>query len=161
MANTTKTEKILNNKKNNKRDYTYAAGRQKEAVARVRLYTHVKDGHVWGKHEVKKEQILINEMPIEHYFPGPLAKAQYIEPLHVVNALNRFAITIKVTGGGKNGQLDAVTKGIAKALSLFDTAKYRPILKAKGFLTRDARVRERRKVGRGGKARRKKQSPKR
>jgi small subunit ribosomal protein S9 len=143
------------------RDYIYAHGRQKQAVARVRLHPTVREGDVWGEHEIKKEQILVNEMPIEHYFPGPLAKAHYNEPLQITNTLNRYAVTVKVVGGGKNGQLDAVVKGIANALSEADPIKYREILKKKGFLTRDARVKERRKVGRGGKARAQKQSPKR
>lgn len=161
MAKTINSDNTKSSKRTTKKDYVYAVARQKEAVARVRLYPTVKEGHKWGEHEVKKDQILVNEMPIEHYFPGPLAKAYYIEPLNVTNTLNRYAVTIKVIGGGKNGQLDAVTKGIAKALATVDPAKFRQILKKKGFLTRDARVRERRKVGRGGKARREKQSPKR
>ncbi len=148
-------------KRSTKREYTFAVARQKEAAARVRLYAHVKEGHKWGEHEVKKEQILVNEMPIENYFPGPLAKAQYMQPLIITNSFNRFAVTIRVSGGGQNGQLDAATKGIAKALATIDTIKFRAILKKKGLLTHDARVRERRKVGKGGKARRKKQSPKR
>lgn len=151
---TTTTKKIT-------RDYIYAHGRQKQAVARVRLHPTIQEGYKWGEHEVKKEQILVNQMPIEHYFPGPLAKAHYIEPLQITNTLNRYAVTVKVDGGGKNGQLDALIKGIANALSVADPITYREILKKKGFLTRDARVKERRKVGRGGKARAKKQSPKR
>ncbi len=154
-------KKIIKEKKQTKKDYLYAHGRQKEAVARVRLYPTIRDGHIWGEYEVKKEQILVNEMPVEHYFPGPVAKAYYMEPLRVTNTFNRYGVTVKVVGGGKNGQLDAVTTGIAKALAAADPIKYRSILKKKGFLMRDARVRERRKVGRGGKARRQKQSPKR
>src|SRR5476649_1523589 len=144
-----------------KRDYIYAHGRQKQAVARVRLYPTVGEDQMWGEHPVIKEQILVNEMPIEHYFAGPVAKAQYVEPLTLTNTFNRYAVTVKVTGGGHNGQLDAVIKGIANALASADPIKYRDILKKKGFLTRDARVKERRKVGRGGKARAQKQSPKR
>jgi len=156
-----KTTMDKGNRKNAKKDYVYAVARQKEAVARVRLHSHVKEGHMWGTNEVKKEQILVNQMPIEHYFSGPLAKASYMEPLHLTNTINKYAITVKVSGGGKDGQLDAITKGIAKALASIDPLKFRSILKKKGFLTRDARVRERRKVGHGGKARREKQSPKR
>ena len=147
--------------KKTKKDYIYAHGRQKQAVARVRLYAVVREGHMWGEHEVKKEQILVNAMPIEYYFSGPIAKAHYSEPLKITNTFNRYAVTVKVVGGGKNGQLDAVVKGIANALATADPIKYRAILKKKGFLIRDARVKERRKVGRGGKSRRQKQSPKR
>lgn len=144
-----------------KRDYVYAVGRKKEAVARVRLYTQVKDDKKWGENGVSKDQILVNEMPIEKYFSGAFAKANYETPLKVTNTLHKYALTIKVTGGGQSGQLAAVVHGISRALALFDKEKYRPLLKTKGLLTRDARVRERRKAGTGGKARRKKQSPKR
>lgn len=152
---------VVKTKKQPKRDYAYAVGRQKEAVARVRLYSHVKEGLKWGELEVMKDQILVNGKPVEHYFPGPLAKAIYSEPLSLTNTLGKYAITVKVAGGGNSGQLDAMVKGIARALSAIDPVKFRPVLKDKGYLTRDARVRERRKVGTGGKARRKKQSPKR
>lgn len=144
-----------------KRDYIYAIGKRREASARVRLYQSVKQDLMWGDQQVKKDQILVNEMPIEHYFPGPIAKARYIEPLMLTDSLQKYAITIKVSGGGRKGQLDAVIKGIAHALILVDIKSNRSVLKAKGFLTRDSRIRERRKVGTGGKARRQKQSPKR
>jgi len=75
--------------------------------------------------------------------------------------VGKYYVTVKVVGGGKNGQLDAVVHGIARAFDKADREKFRPPLKRAGLLTRDARVRERRKVGTGGKARRKKQSPKR
>ena len=66
-----------------------------------------------------------------------------------------------VAGGGLSGQLDAAVLGMARALDKLDPEKFHPILRSKGYLTRDPRTRERRKVGMGGKARRKKQSPKR
>lgn len=144
-----------------KRDYTYAVGRQKEAVARVRIYSHVKEGLSWEGVEVKKDQILVNGMPVEHYFGGPVAKAVYMKPFELTKTDGKYAVTAKVAGGGKNGQLDALVQGVARALSSIDTKNFRPTLKKAGLLTRDARVRERRKVGTGGKARRKKQSPKR
>ena len=74
---------------------------------------------------------------------------------------NKFAITVIVRGGGKFGQLDAMVLGIARALNQLDRDKFRPALKKQGFLTRDSITRERRIVGMGGKARRRKQSPKR
>ncbi len=154
-------KEVATTKKTIKRDYTYAVGRQREAVARVRLYENVKASHAWGEHSISKDQMLVNEMPIEKYFSGIVAKAYYIEPVAIVNAEGKFAFTIKVAGGGVNSQLDAAVKGIARALSAFDTETYRKLLKDHGMLSRDARVRERRKVGTGGKARRKKQSPKR
>ncbi|EKD80605.1 MAG: 30S ribosomal protein S9 [uncultured bacterium] len=66
-----------------------------------------------------------------------------------------------MAGSGKAGQLDAVVHGIARALSLLDREAYRGILKSAGLLTRDARAKQRRMIGTGGKSRRKKQSPKR
>ncbi len=148
-------------KKQPKRDYVYAVGRQKEAVARVRLYAHVKDGQKFEEAEVKKEQILVNGLPVEHYFVGPKAKRAYMQPFELTGTFSKYAVTIKVVGGGNNGQLDAAVMGIARALSKVDPIKFRTLLKQAGLLTRDARVRERRKVGTGGKARRAKQSPKR
>lgn len=148
-------------KKQPKKDFTYAVGRRKSSSARVRVYSSVKDGAKWKDVEISKEQMLVNGMPIEHYFSGPVAKTKYLLPLVVTNTLGKFAVTAKVEGGGKEGQLEALVLGLARALSLLDPKKYRSALKAKGLLKVDARVRERRKVGTGGKARRKKQSPKR
>lgn len=147
--------------KNQKRDYTFAVGRRRSAVARVRLYDTLREGMTWNNLEIKKGDIIVNEKPIAEYFSGDLNRYRYSEPLRVANAQNKFTFTIRVEGGGPAGQLDAVIHGLARALSSFDTDSYRKVLKTKGFLTRDARVRERRKVGTGGKARRAKQSPKR
>lgn len=147
--------------KKQKTDYTYAVGRRKESSARVRLYSSVKEGLAWDGVAVSKDQILVNGMPIEKYFPGPLSKAKYLKPLQLTNTLGKYAITVKVVGGGKAGQLDALILGLSRALALVNREKNRPVLKAKKLLKVDARVRERRKVGTGGKARRKKQSPKR
>ncbi len=154
-----KTE--ITKKNTTKKDFIFAVGRRKEAVARVRLYENLRDGINWNGVEVKKGDIIVNGKPIAEYFPGEVNRFRYTEPIRVVNAQNKYTFTIKVEGGGKSGQLDAVIAGIANALAKADEEHYRPILKEKGFLTRDARVRERRKVGTGGKARRKKQSPKR
>lgn len=142
-------------------EYIYAVGRRKEAVARVRLYSNVKNGFAWGDQEVKKGDVFVNKLPIERYFPGEVAKIKYTEPFRVTNTLEKYALTIRVEGGGLSGQLDAVILGISRVLVKLDSEKFRVTLKKKGFLTRDARVRERRKVGMGGKSRRKRQSPKR
>ncbi len=147
-------------KKNTKKDYITAVGRRKAAVARVRLFHKVTDAHVWGAESLEKGKILVNKKPIEQYFTGELAKTAYHEVLRVTNTIAAFAITINVRGGGLSGQLDAVVLALSRALSLIDP-KHRTTLKKRGYLTRDPRVRERRKVGTGGKARRKKQSPKR
>ena len=81
-------------------------------------------------------------------------------PLKATSSVDRFAISIKVSGGGKKGQLGAIVHGISRALVLVDEAN-KKILRSLGLITRDPRVKERRKVGTGGKARREKQSPKR
>lgn len=143
------------------KDYIFAVGRRREAVARVRLFEHLPTDFTWGEYAVKKGDIVVNEKPISEYFPGDVNRFKYTEPLRVANAQNKYTISIKVVGGGHSGQLDAVIAGISNALAKADPENYRSTLKSKGFLTRDPRVRERRKVGTGGKARRKKQSPKR
>jgi len=153
---------VKKNNKNVKRDYVFAVGRRKSSVARVRLYEHVKVDLVWGETQVKKGELLVNQKPIADYFLGEVSKRLYTEPLRITNAHQQnYAFTIKVAGGGPSGQLQAVIAGISNALISLDSDKNRSVLKKKGFLTRDSRIRERRVVGMGGKSRRKKQSPKR
>lgn len=142
------------------KNYSIAVGKRKGAVARLRLYKDLKENLTIGEELVKKGDIFINEKKIEDYFKGLSAKARYEEPFKITNTLGKYTITVKVTGGGQKGQLDAYVHAVSRCLSLMDE-KSKQILKKKGFLTRDARVRERRKVGMAGKARRKKQSPKR
>ena len=143
-----------------KKGFVFAVGRRKDAVARVRLYETVKDTLTVAGEKIKKGQLFVNDKKIEDYFAGKVFSAIYLEPLRITNNLDKYAITIKVVGGGQKGQLIAVVHGISRALSAIDL-KNRAILKKKGLLTRDARVRQRRNVGMGGKSRRKKQSPKR
>lgn len=155
------TEEAKKEKTNNpKKNFIFAVGRRREAVARVRLYVNPKEDVVWGELSLKKGDIVVNQLPIEKYFATQVSKASYTEPFRITNTLGKLVATIKVEGGGKQGQLGAIVQGITRALVLYDK-DFRPVLKKKGLLTRDARVRERRKVGMGGKARRKKQSPKR
>jgi small subunit ribosomal protein S9 len=155
-------EEVTTNKKKQPKDYVFAVGRRKEAVARVRIYEKVKDGQVWGETAVKRGEILVNAKPVTEYFSSDVERHLYTEPLRVTNAHQQnYAITIKVAGGGLSGQLQAAIAGIANALNKLDREKNRPALKKKGFLTRDSRIRQRRKVGMGGKSRRKLQSPKR
>jgi len=131
--------------KNNKK-FIYAVGRRKQAVARVRLFRG-------------KGKTVVNNKPIDEYFPGEEMKVAYEKPFELTN-FQGYA-TIRVSGGGKRGQLGAVVHGLSRALAKLDREKFRGPLKKAGLLTRDARVRQRRMVGTGGKARRKKQSPKR
>lgn len=144
-----------------KSEYIFAVGRRKEAVARVRLYTGSIENLTMGETPVKKGEIVVNGLPVSQYFYGEAAKALYSEVLRITNTLEKYAISAKVEGGGKSAQLKAVVLGIARALDLLDHEKHHSILRKKGFLTRDSRIRQRRKIGMGGKARRKKQSPKR
>lgn len=135
-------------KKIKNKNFIYALGRRKEASARVRLH---KD----------KGESLVNGVSISQYFPGKVNKMLWERPFRLTETMDKFYVTVKVEGGGKDGQLDAVLLGVARALSLVNGEKFKPILKKAGLITRDARIRERRKIGTGGKARRKKQSPKR
>lgn len=135
-------------KERKKKEFVYAVGKRKSSSARVRVYK--------GKGEN-----LVNGFPIEKYFPGKINEDVWSKPFKVVDATGKYYVTIKVSGGGKKGQLDAVAHGIARGLVLTQKEEFRPLLKKAGLLTRDSRIRERRKVGTGGKARRKKQSPKR
>ena|SRR3989344_5349533 len=163
MARTKKTEEeIVKAPKNKtlKTEYVSAVGRRKEAIARVRLYPNTKTDVMWGEQVIKKGEIFVNEKPINTYFSSMSAKMMYDEPFDITNTKGKFTATIRVSGGGNNGQLDAAILGIARALIVHDKS-FRPALKKKGLLSRDSRIRERRKVGTGGKARRKKQSPKR
>ncbi|OGY24213.1 MAG: 30S ribosomal protein S9 [Candidatus Woykebacteria bacterium RBG_13_40_15] len=112
----------------------------------------------WLKRE--KGVFTVNEKPMEEYFPGEAAKKIYEEPLRVVNRVGQISGTIKVSGGGTASQLGAVVHALSHALAKADQS-YREILSKKKFLTRDSRMKERRKYGHAGKARKKKQSPKR
>lgn len=134
--------------KTKNKDYIYALGRRKTATARVRLYQ-------------KKGDLLVNGQAAGQYFPGKVATAHYLKPLKLTSTDSKFSFSAKVEGSGKSAQLEAVVHGLARALAKLDPSSYRPILKAEGLLTRDSRMKESRKVGTGGKARRRKQSPKR
>ncbi len=131
-----------------KQAYFYALGRRKTSSARVRLFKG-------------KEDNLVNNLPALDYFPGLVFKAKLERFFKLVDFQDKYYFSAKVKGGGKSGQFEACLFGLARALVKADKEAFKSKLKKEGFLTRDARVRERRKVGTGGKARRKKQSPKR
>jgi small subunit ribosomal protein S9 len=124
-----------------------AIGRRREAVASVRLIP-------------AGEEMIVNGKPISVYFPGLQAKNRYELPLKIVDLSAKYSATVKVHGGGKEGQLDATVLGIARALTEIKTDFIKPLRDA-GLMTRDSRTRQRRMVGTGGKSRRRKQSPKR
>lgn len=131
-----------------KLNYIYAIGKRKSASARVRLF------HGKGEN-------LVNEMPIEKYFPGEINKTFWSKPFGLTETTGKYYVTVRVFGGGMHAQLEAVVQGISKAFSSAKKEEFRPILKKAGLLARNSRVRQRRMVGMGGKSRRMKQSPKR
>lgn len=133
-------------------DFIFAVGRRKEAVARVRLYR--KDN------KQDNIEIMVNDKPVGQYFHGPAAQLSYAQPFDLTKTRDRFSATVKVVGSGLSSQLDAVLHGISRALVKAD-ADFKPVLKKHGLLQRDPRERQKRMIGRGGRARAKKQSPKR
>lgn len=110
-----------------------ATGRRKEAVCRARLVAGS------GRFEV-------NGRPIEDYFPSARQRMIITEPLRVTETDGRYDVFCKIEGGGISGQAGALRHAISKALAELDT-DLRPMLKKAGFLTRDAREKERRKYG--------------
>ena len=115
-------------------EYYEAVGRRKTATARVRLFPE------------GTGTITINERPLEEYFARDGDVLYLREPLEVTATENRFNISVKVKGGGMSGQTGAVRLGIARALLKVDP-DLRSILRRGGFLTRDAREKERKKPG--------------
>ncbi len=108
-------------------------GRRKSSIARVRLTNG-------------NGNIIVNGTPLDEYFGVETLKVIVKQPLVTTNTLDKFDITAKVTGGGISGQAGAVRHGISRAL-LEVNSEYRPALKSAGFLTRDARMKERKKYG--------------
>jgi small subunit ribosomal protein S9 len=143
------------------KQYVLAVGRRREAVARVRLYGPSGSKVSVSGAELKRGDVYVNGKPISKYFNFFAYSPVYNKFLLDTDTSGKHIYSIKVEGGGLSGQLDAIVLGMARALDKFDREKYHKILREKNYLTRDPRARERRKVGMGGKARRKKQSPKR
>jgi len=141
--------------------YYEAVGRRKECSARVRLYVVGDASMTLNGIQMDKGSMIVNGRPVENYFPGEVMKKMYQEPFRTTNTLGRFAVAVKAEGGGLVGQLAAVIHGISRALEKVDKEKFRPILKKRGFMTRDPRAKQRRKAGFAGKSRARKQSPKR
>lgn len=129
-------------------EFVEAIGRRKTASARVRLYKTTGD-------------MIVNGKAIGQYFAGITdAHSYYNEPFVITDTKNEYALTAVVHGSGIEAQLEAVIHGTAQALVMLNP-ELRVPLKQAGMLTRDDRMKETRKVGMGGKARRKRQSPKR
>lgn len=117
----------------NEKGYLYATGRRKNAVARVRLFPGA-------------GAIVVNGQPYEEIIFQERFRKVILEPLVVTDNLEKFSISVKVTGGGYAGQAGAIRHGIARALAVSDR-KLIPQLRTYGLLTRDPRVKERKKYG--------------
>ncbi|MBZ9578396.1 30S ribosomal protein S9 [Patescibacteria group bacterium] len=114
--------------------YFEAVGRRKTAVARIRLFTR------------GEKTVLINEKPLNIYFSTLELQQVAQSSLKKMKSLNRFRVSVRVKGGGLHAQAEAIKHGIARALILFNP-DYRKRLRRAGFLTRDPRMRERKKFG--------------
>ena len=117
----------------NEKPYFYGTGRRKSSVARVRVYNGT------GK-------IIINDREIDDYFGLETLKLIVRQPLNLTGTLDKFDIVCRVAGGGVTGQAGAIRHGIARALLQYD-AELRAELKKAGLLTRDPRMKERKKYG--------------
>ena len=112
----------------------YATGKRKTSIARV----WIKPG---------SGEITINKRTIDDYFGRPTSKMVVRQPLELTNNVGRFDISVNVSGGGPSGQAGAIKHGITKALLEVDP-ELRAVLKKAGFITRDSRIKERKKYGR-------------
>ena len=118
----------------NKRPYFYGTGRRKKSVARVRLYNGT-------------GSVTINGRDINDYFGLETLKVIVRQPLALTNMTEKVDIECRVAGGGVTGQAGAIRHGIARALLQYNGEELRPALKKAGFLTRDPRMKERKKYG--------------
>lgn len=146
-ARRARQENNMEEKKVKKDGLTAVVGRRKESIAKIRL-------------SLGQGVIIVNGKPIVEYFSGPIFQTFYNKPLEITKTTGKYNISIKVEGGGQMSQLGAIIHGISRAIAKADPT-LRTALKREGFLTRDARAKERRKYGHAGKARAMKQSPKR
>lgn len=128
--------------------YIEAVGRRKVATARVRLFESTGD-------------FVVNGKVVGQYFNTvPNVASRYNVPFELTGTKGKFTVSVKVSGSGYSAQLEAMLHGIARALVKYDPS-FTVLLKPAGLLTRDDRMKETRKIGMGGKARRSRQSPKR
>ena len=118
-----------------KRQYQYGTGRRKSSVARVRVY------------QGGTGSITINGRDIDDYFGLDTLKTIVRQPLVLTGTEEKFDIVCRVSGGGVTGQAGAIRHGISRALLQYDTENLRGKLKKAGFLTRDPRMKERKKYG--------------
>ena len=114
-----------------------ATGRRKTAIARVRLF-RTGDGN-----------IVVNERTLEDYFPNGILRTQVLRPLVLTEKTKALSIKTSVAGGGISAQAGAIAHGITRCLMILDPT-FRPVLKKEGLVTRDPRVKERKKYGQKG-----------
>ena len=112
----------------------YGTGRRKKSIARVRIVNG-------------NGNITVNNKSLDEVFGVETLKVIVKQPLVATNTLDKYDVVAKVTGGGISGQAGAVRHGISRALLEANSTEYRPTLKAAGFLTRDSRMKERKKYG--------------
>jgi small subunit ribosomal protein S9 len=118
------------------KNFHYATGKRKSSIARIWL----KEGN---------GAVKVNDRTFEEYFPRESLRRLIFQPLEITGKRGKFDLYVNVQGGGMSGQAGAVKHGIARALVEFDL-DLRPVLKKAGFLTRDSRIKERKKYGQPG-----------
>lgn len=133
--------------KTNTQKYFYAVGRRKSAITTIRLF-------------LNKGESLINKISLKKYFPLDSQLVTLNKPFVLTDSLDKFHFQAKIIGGGKIGQMESLILAISRALVKYNET-LKPILRQNGLMTVDARVRQRKMIGTGGKARRAKQSPRR
>ena|SRR3989338_4917167 len=137
-----KATEIVEEKGSKKEKYFQTVGRRKESIAIIRLFTKKSTDALEGDHAL----VRVNDKDYRDYFSDKFLQSIVESPLRKLKSLNRFKATVLVRGGGLSGQADAIKHGLARALVEFDQ-NFRKKLKKAKFLTRDPRVKERRKYG--------------
>ena len=138
--NTTTTPEAASGEPKPRQNYVWGVGRRKSAVARVRIAPGT------GK-------IQINKRELNDYFTGERDRKAIFGPLEVTNTGGKMDVLVNATGGGPTGQAGAIVMGLGRALAKYDTSLEAP-LRGAGFLTRDSRMKERKKYGQRGARRR-------
>ena len=118
-----------------KKAFFYGTGRKKSSVARVRIFPE------------GTGSVTINNREMDNYFGLDTLKLLVRQPFMVTDTLGKFDVVVTVAGGGVTGQAGAIRHGISRALLKVNETEYKPVLKAAGFLTRDPRMKERKKYG--------------
>lgn len=143
IAKEEETIKTATEEKSAKKEkYFQTVGRRKESIAIIRLFTKKSTDTIEGDNAL----VRVNDKDYRDYFSDKLLQSIVESPLRKLKSLNRFKATVLVRGGGLSGQADAIKHGLARALVEFDQ-NFRKKLKKGRFLTRDPRIKERRKYG--------------